>query len=281
MADLSVNYLGLDLKNPLVPSASPLSKDLDSAKHLEDAGAAALVMYSLYEEQIVAEEQRYDRFLDHQSLGHGEAQSFLPEHPGHQSTLERYLEQVSSLKRSLDIPVIASLNGVSEAGWIDFARLIQEAGADALELNVYYVAADPTETAEQVEQRYLDVLGHLEDQVSLPVAVKLSPQFTSPLNMIGKLQQAGAAGVVIFNRFYQSDINLETLAVEPHLEFSAPYEALFRIRWAAMIRGTFDLDLAVTGGFHKSDDIIKALLAGANVVQLASVLLQHGPARLS
>jgi len=281
MADLKVNYLGLDLKNPLVPSASPLSKNLDSAKHLEDAGAAALVMYSLFEEQIVAEEHHYDRFLEHQALGHGEADSFLPEHPAHQSSLERYLEHLTALKQSLDIPIIASLNGTSESGWIDFAKLLQEAGADALELNVYYVAGDANETAVQVEQRYVDVLHHLKDNVSLPVSVKLSPQFTSPLNLVVRLYQAGANGVVIFNRFYQSDIDLTSLEVKPHLVFSTPYESLMRIRWAAMIRGTSDVDLGVTGGFHNRDDILKALLAGTNVVQLASVLLEKGTGYLA
>jgi dihydroorotate dehydrogenase (fumarate) len=281
MADLSVNYLGLDLKNPLVPSASPLTRSLDSAKHLEDNGAAAVVMYSLYEEQIVAEEHRYDRFLEHQALGHGEASSFLPEHPAHKSSLEQYLDQLHGLKQSLEIPVIASLNGTTEAGWIDFATLIEEAGADALELNIYYVAGNPAESAAAIEQRYVDVLKHLSDKVRIPIAVKLSSQFTSPLHMVGQLQQAGAAGVVIFNRFYQSDINLEELMVEPHLELSKRYESLLRIRWAAMIRGNFDVDLALTGGFHDSDDMIKGLLAGANSIQLASVLLQNGPERLA
>ena len=281
MADLTVDYLGLALKKPLVPSASPLTRDLDAARHLEDAGAAALVMYSLYEEQIVAEEHRYDRFLEHQSLGHGEAASFLPEHPTHRSSLERYLEQVSRLKDSLDIPVIASLNGTTEAGWIDFARLIEEAGADALELNVYYIAGNAHESSNDVERRYIEVLSHLKAQVSLPIAIKLSPQFTSPLHFIGELQKAGADAVVIFNRFYQSDINLESLTVEPLLELSRPYESLLRIRWAALIRGAYELDLALTGGFHDYDDALKGLLAGANIIELASVLLQQGPGRLT
>ena len=281
MADLTVEYLGLGLKNPLVASASPLSRDLDAALHLEDAGAAALVMYSLYEEQIVAEEQRYDRFLEHQALGHGEADSFLPEHPGHQSSLERYLDQIGRLKARLDIPVIASLNGVSEAGWIDFARLIEDAGADALELNVYYIAGNADESAADVERRYTAVLGHLKRQVALPIAVKLSPQFTSPLHFIGQLQQAGADAIVIFNRFYQSDIDLAQRVVEPHLELSRSYESLLRIRWAAMVRGAFEVDLALTGGFHESEDVLKGLLAGANTIQLASALLQHGPGRLT
>ena len=281
MADLTVNYLGLELKNPLVPSASPLSRDLDSARHLEDNGASALVMYSLFEEQILAEEKQFERFIANQSLGHGEASSFLPEQPGYQSSLDKYLHQIQTLKQHLEIPIIASLNGVSEQGWIDYGRELEQAGADALELNVYYVAADVTEPAGDVERRYLDVLVHLKEVVSVPIAIKLSPQFSSPVHFASHLHQAGAAAVVLFNRFYQSDINLETLQVEPALQLSNSYESLLRVRWAAMLRGALDIDLAVTGGFHDCADVIKALLAGANVVQLCSVLLQQGPQRLS
>lgn len=281
MADLHVNYLGLELANPLVASASPLSKELDRARHLEDAGASAIVMYSLFEEQLLAEERQFERFMHHQSLGHGEASSFLPEPPEFQGGLDQYLEQLQLLKSHLGIPVIASLNGVSEQGWVNYGRDLQDAGADALEINVYYVAANADETALQVERRYLDVLAHLEDVVSIPVSIKLSPQFSSPLNFVSHLHQAGAAGVVIFNRFYQSDINLETLAVEPNLQLSDPYESLLRIRWAAILRGALDIDIAVTGGFHNSADVLKALLVGANIVQLASVLLKQGPQQIS
>ena len=281
MADLSSRYLGMNLKNPLVASASPLSKELDSARHLEDAGAAAIVMYSLWEEDLLAEERQYERFMHHQALGHGEADSFLPSQPNFQSTLDQYLEQLQSLKAHLEIPVIASLNGVSEEGWTGYGRDLQEAGADALEVNVYYVAADPEETAADVERRYLDVMAHLEDAVSIPVSVKLSPQFSSPLHFARHLYQAGADAVVIFNRFYQSDIDLDTLSVEPQLQLSDPYEALLRVRWAAILRGALDVDIAVTGGFHNADDAIKALLVGANAVQLCSVLLKQGPAAVT
>ncbi len=280
MADLSCNYLGLQLKNPLLPSASPLSKHLDSARHLEDAGAAGLVMYSLFEEQILAEERQYERFMQHQSLGHGEASSFLPELPDYQGSLDKYLEQLQALKQHLEIPVIASLNGISDDGWVDYGRELEAAGADALELNIYYVAADAQESAADVERRYLDILARLCQAVQLPVAVKLSPQFSSPLHFASHLQQAGAAAVVIFNRFYQCDINLDTLEVEPALVLSTPYECLLRIRWAALLRSALDIDIAVTGGFHESGDAIKAVLAGANAVQLCSALLQHGPQRL-
>jgi dihydroorotate dehydrogenase (fumarate) len=281
MADMRVNYLGLDLKNPLLASASPLSRELDSARHLEDAGAAAIVMYSLFEEQIIAEERQYERFIQNQSLGHGEASSFLPDQPGYQGSLDKYLDQLQSLKKHLEIPVIASLNGVSEQGWVEYGRELQQAGADALEINIYYVAAEILERGTEVEQRYLDVVAHLKRAVSIPISVKLSPQFSSPVHFVDQLQQAGARAVVIFNRFYQSDINLESLEVEPRLQLSSPYESLLRVRWAAMLRGALDIDLAVTGGFHESADIIKALLAGASVVQLCSVLLQQGPHRLA
>jgi dihydroorotate dehydrogenase (fumarate) len=280
MTDLAVDYLGLALKNPLLPSASPLSKALDSARHLEDAGAAGIVMYSLFEEQILAEERQYERFMEHQALGHGEASSFLPGQPGYQGTLDSYLEQLQALKAALDVPVIASLNGITAAGWVEYGRELEQAGADALELNVYYVAADPAETSAGVEARYLEVLSRLRDEVSLPIAVKLGPQFSAPLHFVARLQQAGAGAAVLFNRFYQSDINLDTLAVEPQLQLSSSYESLLRVRWTAMLRGVLDIDLATTGGFHEVEDIVKALLAGANVVQLCSVLLQHGPARL-
>ena len=281
MTDLQSDYLGLTLKNPLLASASPLSKELDRARHLEDAGIGGVVMYSLFEEDLLAEEQRFDRFMQHQSLGHGEASSFLPQQPGFQSSLDQYLEQLQALKHHLSVPVIASLNGVSETGWINYGRDLQEAGADALEINVYYVPADPGESSAAVEQRHVEAVGHLRQSVSIPVSVKLSPQFSSPLYLVRQLEAAGAGAVVLFNRFYQSDINLETLAVEPQLKLSDPYEALLRVRWAAIVRGALDIDIAVTGGFHGAGDAIKGLLVGANAVQLCSVLLQHGPDKVS
>ncbi|MEZ5567600.1 MAG: dihydroorotate dehydrogenase-like protein [Halioglobus sp.] len=277
MVDLQTRYLGLTLKNPLVASASPLSRSLDSARHLEDAGAAAIVMYSLFEEEILAEEQQYERFMHNASLGHGEASDFLPRQPDYQGSLDLYLQQLDALKSHLEIPVIASLNGISEEGWTDFGKELEQAGADALELNVYYLATGLQEDAASVERRYVDILTHLQDAVTIPVSVKLSSQFSSPVHLVNQLQQAGASAVVIFNRFYQSDINLESLEVEPHLQLSNRYESLLRIRWAAILRGVLDLDLAVTGGFHESPEVIKALLSGANVVQLCSALLQHGP----
>ncbi len=281
MVDLSTEYLGLKLANPLVPSASPLSKDLDTALRLEDAGAAALVMYSLFEEKIAAEQQQMERFFFGQAIGHGEADSFHPV-PEHIKTYqEQYLENLQRLKSCLSIPVIASLNGTSLGGWIESGLALQQAGADALELNIYYLAADSADSSEQVENRYLDILKALKAKVSIPLTLKLSPQFSSPLHFARRLQAAGANGIALFNRFYQPDIDLETLQVVPKLELSTAAEALLRIRWTALMYGRVDLSLAVTGGFHRTPEVLKALLAGADVVHLCSALLEHGPGRLT
>ncbi len=280
MVDLSTDYLGLKLANPLVPSASPLSKNLDTARQLEDAGAPALVMYSLFEEKIDSEEQQLARFIHEQDFGHAEASSFHPVPDDYQSYQEKYLEHLQALKTALDIPVIASLNGTSMSGWIRYGKQLQEAGADALELNVYYVAGNEDETGRDVEQRYIRLLSELKQHVSLPVTMKLSSQFSSLIDMARQLEQAGASGLALFNRFYQPDIDLETLEVIPRLELSSPMESLLRIRWTALLHGKVNLSLAVTGGFHSSDNILKALMAGADVTHLCSVLLQHGPQRL-
>lgn len=280
MIDLSTDYLGLKLKNPLVPSASPLSKQLDTALRLEDAGAAALVMYSLFEEDLQAEEAMLDRFMLHADLGHGEADSFLPDHGDFQSSLDHYLEQLRRLKERLSIPVVASLNGVTRSGWIDLGKAMQDAGADALELNVYHVAADMTASAEAVEARYIDLLFGLRQVVSLPIVMKLSPYFSSLPHFVKELELSGAKGVALFNRFYQPDIDLETRKLVHGLHLSAPDEALLRIRWLAILHGRVDLSLAGTGGVHSHEEAMKMLLAGADVVHLCSVLLQHGPAYL-
>ncbi len=276
MPELRSNYLGLALKNPLVASSSPITGKLDGARQLEDAGAAAIIMPSLFEEVIIAEHERLDRFLDEQSLGHGEADSFRPIPHGFRSSEETYLERLEALKSALDIPVIASLNGTTSGGWLSHALALQEAGADALELNVYYIASNPRDTAQSVEQRYIDMAEALLGQLSIPVAVKLSEQFTAPLNLVQRLEQTGVAGVSLFNRFYQPDIDLESLEVIPRLNLSSPAEALLRIRWVAMLYGHTRCDIGVTGGFHKAADSIKALLAGASAVQLCSVLLEQG-----
>ena len=281
MVDLTTEYLGLQLANPLVPSASPLSKDLDMAKQLEDAGASALVMYSLFEEKIDYEEEHMARFLHEQSIGHGEASSFHPVPDNYISHQDEYLEQLHNLKTHLDIPIIASLNGTSSSGWIHYGKELQQAGADALELNVYYVAADPAETSRDVEARYINLLYDLRQHVSLPITMKLSSQFSAMLYMAQQLETAGANGLALFNRFYQPDVDLESLKVIPKLELSSSMESLLRIRWVALLHGRVNLSLAVTGGFHTTEDILKALLAGADVTHLCSALLHHGPEHLT
>lgn len=277
MIDLTTQYLGLTLKNPIVPSSSPLTRDLDSALRLHDAGASAIVMHSLFEEETLQEEEHYDRFLQYQSLGHAEASGFHPEPEHFVSKLDKYLELLHDIKRSVDIPVIASLNGVSMEGWLDHAKELQQSGADALELNVYYVAANVNENGEAVEQRYIDLLTELKKQVNLPVTMKLSSQFSAIANFARKLEQAGADGISLFNRFYQPDIDLETLKMTHSLEYSSSSESLLRIRWAGILRSEVDLSIAVTGGIHTPEDVIKALLVGADVTHMCSALLINGP----
>ena len=277
MIDLTTNYLGLTLKNPLVPSSSPLTGNLDDAKRLEDAGAAAIILPSLFEESVHHEQKQLEKYVHSQALGHYEAESFQPVPEDYNCELDNYLEHLQNLKTSLDIPVIASLNGISNSGWIDFGKEMMLAGADALELNVYYVAVDPEQTGEQVENQYIQLLNRLNEQISIPVCMKLSSQFSSLANMVTKLQASGANGIVLFNRFYQPDIDLETLKVTPHIELSSPIESLLRIRWIALLRSRVDLSLAASGGFHNIESIIKVLLAGADAVYLCSVLLNNGP----
>jgi dihydroorotate dehydrogenase (fumarate) len=280
MADLKTHYLGLELKNPLVPSSSPLSHSLDSARALEDAGAAAIVMHSLFEEKIDAEEENLARFFYQQSLGHGEAHSFHPVPANYESYQDKHLEQLRALKSALDIPVIASLNGTTPGGWTDYASELQRAGADALELNLYYIAADGDEDGRAVEDRYVTTLEQIRQQVSIPITMKLSSSFSALVNVARRFELAGTQGLVLFNRFYQPDIDLETLEVVPTLELSSSAESLMRIRWIAILFGRVGCSLAITGGIHRSEDIVKALLAGADVTYLCSVLLRQGPQHL-
>jgi len=282
MIDLSTDYLGLKLKNPLVPSASPLSRNVDTALRLEDAGAAALVMYSLFEEELRAEDAMTDRFLLHTGLGCSEAEDgFLPDLGELQSGLERYLSHLCQLKRRLEIPVVASLNGVSPSGWVELGCALEQAGADALELNVYHVAADMQAAGEAVEARYIELLTELRRVVNLPIVMKLSPFFSSLPHFVRQLEAAGANGVALFNRFYQPDIDLDQMCMTDQLHLSTPEEALLRIRWIAILHGRIRLTLAATGGAHSEREALKLLLAGADVVHMASCLLRHGPDRLT
>jgi dihydroorotate dehydrogenase (fumarate) len=280
MVDLTTEYLGLKLKNPLVPSASPLTGNLDDARRLEDAGAAALIMPSLFEEKIEYEHAHLDRFFHQQAIGHGEAESFHPVPENYLTYQEEYLENLQQLKSALDIPVIASLNGTTSDGWINYGKELQDAGADALELNVYYLAANPEDNSQTVEQRYVEVLRALKEHVTIPVTMKLSAHFSALVNMVKQLELAGASGVALFNRFYQPDINIETLQVEPKLELSTSAESLLRIRWTAILYGQTRCNIAVTGGLHSYKDVLKALFAGADVTHLCSALLQQGPDHL-
>jgi dihydroorotate dehydrogenase (fumarate) len=275
--NLKTDYLGLKLKNPLVPSASPLSAEVASVKRMEDNGAAALVLYSLFEEQITRENRALDHFLTSTGESYAEALSYFPE-PDEYHNLEAddYLEHIRKLKESVEIPVIASLNGVSKGGWMSYAFKMEEAGADALELNIYYVAADPDMDSAEVEKMYLDNIRSVKESVNIPVSVKLSPYFSAFANMAVKMEKAGADGLVLFNRFYQPDINLETLEVMASLELSRPFEKRLPLRWIAILRPHLKCSLASTTGIHSAEDAIKMILAGADVVMMTSLLLQKG-----
>ncbi|MCG6942215.1 MAG: dihydroorotate dehydrogenase-like protein [Thiohalocapsa sp.] len=276
--DLTTKYLGLDLKNPIVPSASPLSKSVDQCKKLEDAGAAAIIMYSLFEEAINADTETMNRFLNQQDTGFAEVEDgFLPNWEDFSTGPEQYLDNLRRLKEALDIPVIASLNGVTPSGWVEHGKELEQAGADALELNVYYVAADIDQPGSVVEERYVEILRTLKNAISIPINMKLSPSFSSVGNMVQRLAAEGANGVSLFNRFYQPNINIDNLRLEPSLHPSTSAEALLAMRWIAILYGRIDnLSLGATGGIHTPEDAIKLLLAGADVVHLCSTLLKNG-----
>ncbi len=280
MVDLTTKYLGLELKNPLVPSSSPLTQKVDHIKRLEDAGAAAVVLHSLFEEQIMKESNLLDHYLNYGTEGYWEALSFFPEQKSYNIGADAYLEHIRKAKAAVQIPVIASLNGVSTGGWVKYATKMEQAGADALELNMYYLAADPDQTSAQVEQMQLDLLRAVRANVKIPVAVKLGQSFTAFANFAQELAEAGANGLVIFNRFYQPDIDLETLEVIPNLDLSRSSELRPRLRWAALLYGRIKTDLAITGGIHTAADVLKCMMAGARVAMMASVLLERGPAHI-
>lgn len=266
-------FLGLDLPHPLVPSSSPLSRTLDNAKRLEDAGAAALVLYSLFEEEIHEADPRYNRT----EQGHQEAQTYLLDYAGNPSQAEHYVEHLQRVKAALEIPVVASLNGISLDGWINYSRILEQAGADAIELNLYYVAADFGRDGSGVEQQYLELVRSLRGSIKLPISVKLSPSYTSLGHFVTRLQGEGADGVALFNRFYQPDIDIDSLRVANTIHLSNSNDALLAMHWISMLRHSLNLTLAATGGVHKAEDAVKMILAGADVVYLCSSLLLHGP----
>jgi dihydroorotate dehydrogenase (fumarate) len=281
MADLSTTYLGLSLKNPLVASASPLSKDVEKLRLLEEAGIAAVVMHSLFEEQILHESLELDHFLSRSKDFSAEASSYLPDTGMYSLLPEKYLEHIQRVKKSISIPIIGSLNGVSGGGWTRYARLIQDAGADALELNLYYLSVDPALTAAQIEDAQVELAAAVKASITIPLAVKLSPFYTSLPNFVQRLAGAGADGIVLFNRFYQPDFDLEQLAVAHTLDLSTSAELRLPLRWISILYGTIHSDLALTSGVHDHEDVLKAMMAGARVTMLASELLHHGAGRVS
>jgi dihydroorotate dehydrogenase (fumarate) len=278
--DLTTKYLGLTLKNPVIPGASPLVHQLDNVRRLEDGGAAAIVMHSLFEEQITNDQLAEFAHTENPAESFSEATSYFPRMEDYALGPDRYLNQISRIKEMVDVPVIGSLNGVSMGGWTDHARLIQQAGADALELNVYYIATDPDEPGIAVEKRTLDILEAVMASVTIPVSVKLSPFFSSPGHFAKQLDSMGAAGVVLFNRFYQPDIDIEELEATHRLDLSNSTELRLRLRWAAILHGHLKADIAVSGGVHTVEDIVKAIMCGASVTQVVSSLLKYGPSHI-
>ncbi len=274
--DLSTTYLGMKLRTPLVPSASPLSEDIDNIKRMEDAGAAAVVLYSLFEEEITHETYELHHYLTQGTESYAESLTYFPEPDNVVSQADAYLEHVRRAKEAVDIPIIASLNAHSDGGWTEYARFMQEAGADALELNIYWMATDPDLDGRAVEQVYVDIVENVCSAVTLPVAVKLGPFFSNTANMAKRLVAAGARGLVLFNRFYQPDIDLETLEVVPRVLLSTPMALRLPMRWIAILYDRVQADLAATRGIHKAEDALKMLMVGAKVTMLCSVLLKHG-----
>jgi len=274
--DLRTRYLGLELAHPIVASASPLTSSIDSLKRLQDAGIAAVVLKSLFEEEIEHEEMSAHNLMEYGAELSPEAQGFFPEMQ-YTTGPDAYLQLISDAKRALRVPVIASLNGYTPGGWAGIARKFQEAGADAIELNVYFLAASVDDTSAEVENRYVELVESVTRQVSIPVAVKVAPYFSAMANMAARLAKAGARGLVLFNRFLQPDILLDELEVAPHLVLSTSDELRLALRWIAILRGRVDASLAATGGAHTPDDVLKLLLAGADCVMLASSLLMRGP----
>ncbi|MCL4836952.1 MAG: dihydroorotate dehydrogenase-like protein [Thermoanaerobaculia bacterium] len=275
--DLRTTYLGLELAHPLMPGASPMADDLDTVRRLEDAGASAIVLHSLFEEQLAGEQLATHAALEASTESYAESLSFLPSPSDFRLGPEEYLEQIRKIKQAVKVPVIASLNGTSLGGWLAYARMMEEAGADALELNIYQLATDPEESGQMIERRTVSMVRAVTSAVMIPVAVKLSPYYTSVSSLATQLDDAGVDGLVLFNRFYQPDIDVEELEVKTHLRLSDSSELLLRLRWLAILAGRVKASLAVTGGVHSAIDVVKSVMSGAHAVQLVSALLRHGP----
>lgn len=274
--DFTTKYMGLKLRSPLVVAASPVSENLDNIKKCEDAGAGALVMYSLFEEQIILEQKEQFYHSANTSFVSAEAMSYFPEVDEYRSSGENYLNLIRKAKESVKMPIIGSLNGTSIGGWLNYAKQMQEAGADAIELNVYYIPTDVNTPGEVVEKNYVEILRAIKSGLNIPVAVKLSPSFSNIAYMAKRLDDAGADALVLFNRFYQPDIDLENLTVIPQANLSHAGSSRLGMRWIAILRDKLKTDLAATGGVHSSDDALKLLMAGANVVMLGATLLKNG-----
>ena len=281
MVDLSTTYLGLKLKNPIVASSSPLTQKPETAEELEAAGVAAVIMHSLFEEQIIHESLKLHNDLIRGTESYAEALTYLPDYGQYSIGPETYLNTLRKMKQTVEIPVIGSLNGVSTGGWIDYAQKIQDAGADALELNIYYLATDPDLTGAELEDTYITLVSDIRKRINIPIAVKLSPFFTALPNFARRLAGAGANGLVLFNRFYQPDFDLEELEVVPNLVLSNSVEMRLPLRWIAILYGRVTVDFAMTGGVHTGNDVLKAAMAGASVTNIASEFLQKGPGRVA
>ena len=279
--DLSTTYMGLKLKNPLVPSAGPLTADADSIARLGEQGAAAIVLHSVFEEQIRHDEAELDHFTTQGTESFAESLTYFPQAQEYRHGPDEYLELIRKAKQAVDVPVIASLNGVTAGGWTDYAKKMEQAGADGIELNVYYVATDPKQTGVQVETLYVDILKAVKSAVKVPVALKLGPFFSSLAATAKRLDEAGADALVLFNRFYQPDINLDSLEVVPDLVLSTPFEMRLPLRWIAILHGHVQASLAATTGVATGRDVVKLLMAGADVTQMCSVLLRKGARELA
>jgi dihydroorotate dehydrogenase (fumarate) len=276
MIDFSTQYLGLKLSGPIVVSSTPLAESIDNIRRMEDAGASAIVLTSLFEEQLELESKALDEDLSRGTDSFAESLGYLPDLSDYRMTHEVYLEHLRRAKEAVKIPILASLNGATPGGWVRYAKEMEQAGADAIELNTYALATDRSQTSAQLEQQLLELVTAVTSSVKVPVSVKLSQSFTSIPALCGQLEDAGAKGVVLFNRFYQPDFDIETLEVRPTLHFSTPSELLPRLHWAAILYGHLKLDLAISGGVHSADDVLKGIMAGAGITMMASALHIHG-----